>query len=301
MSAHRRVWIAVAVSAALVGVRPVRAADEVGVRAESAATVQAFGAQGISQGAANNSAGAAGESLALAGPSHGVVARSASPQGFAGFFQNAGGGDLLRGSADGTVVFRVSNTGVVTATSWNADGRGLFQFGDVECNGCIDGGKLAVNGVTASDLAVGAVASSRIADGAVGGAEIAAAAILAGHLGAGSVTATKLLENAVTTAELADSSVRGENLFNGAVDRVHLAEESVTRAKIDGSERPVYLLEPGCPDDGFLTSDARCLTEECSASPLSHWNCSRTSCVPGDEQTCLLDVVGYVLSASTLP
>lgn len=277
-------------------------ADSVGVVAEVPAPVQAFGAHGLSRGAGSGSAGAAGESTAAFGPSHGVLARSASPQGFAAFFQSFGTGDLLRASANGSTVFSVSSAGVVTATLWEADGRELFQYGDLECAGCVSGAELSTSGVTAIDLAPGAVTTVKLVNGAVGAAEIAAGAVNAGHLPTNVITAAKLAEVVVTGADLAPASVRGENLFNGAIERPQIAEEAVTLTKINGVERPVYVLASGCREDARLTSRSWCTTRVCQTDPLRYWDCGSSDCGSHlTPQTCTLNILGWVLSPDTLP
>jgi Chaperone of endosialidase len=74
--------------------------------------------------------GVLGQSYATSGSAIGVEGLSASSTGTAGVFNNTGGGKILSGQSNGTEVFSVNPTGVVTGSSFQI-GSKLFAFGSL--------------------------------------------------------------------------------------------------------------------------------------------------------------------------
>jgi hypothetical protein len=104
----------------------VTSADQTAIRGEvPGGTGINFGVHGVSLSADDGAAGVVGESTAASGDVFGVVGVAQSAAGAAGAFDNAGGGDILRGLSSGLQVFNVAGTGMVTAAGFQGDGSGL--------------------------------------------------------------------------------------------------------------------------------------------------------------------------------
>ena len=85
-----------------------------------------FGMHGISRSSTQGSAGVVGEAQGV-GDVIGVMGRTHGPHGAGGVFENTAGGDILRGTLGGEVVFKVQKDGGVIAPTFQGDGSSLLN------------------------------------------------------------------------------------------------------------------------------------------------------------------------------
>ncbi|MCB1037199.1 MAG: hypothetical protein KDD47_25445 [Acidobacteria bacterium] len=259
-------------------------------------TEQVFGLHGISNGRGAGSAGLVGECTASSGDAPGVVGRVTSSDGIAGLFQAPPGAKVLRGLSSGSEVFSVSHDGVVTATAFIADGAAL-SYTDLECGHCVDGSEIGDQTVSSQSLEAGAIRSAEMANRAVGTAQIAPGEVRTRNLGNGAVGAEQIELDAIWPDSFAPGALLAENFADGIFHRDEIADGAVTRAKINGVERPVYLLAGGCRAQPRLNTQPQCTSRACESDNAFFWDCAGTVCQSsGLPLLCNNSFVGYVLS-----
>lgn len=262
--------------------------------AASAATGLTFGAQGVSASPDTGSAGAVGEATATSGEASGVLGRVASPAGTAGVFESTGGGPILRGISEGTVVFEVTADGTVIVTDLYGAGTGLGALGDLECTfPCLVGDAvLEEDGLGHQDLAAGAVGSAEIQTGGVGTADIAFHAVAGAALADLAVTSPAIADGSVASADISANALTDSEIANGAVTHAKLAAETLRRGDIDGIEVPIYEVDADCSGAHLLTFATQCTTRSCGLALFL--TCSG-GCSAGSPQVCANSLYGYLL------
>ena len=101
---------------------------------------------------------------------------------------------------------------------------------------CVQESDLANGAVTSSKIAGGAVTNGKIADNAVGSVKIATGAVTAPKLAPNSVNQTKITTGAISAAKLAPGAVNVTKLANSAVSTAKLQAGSVTSTRLaDGA------------------------------------------------------------------
>ncbi len=101
-------------------------------------------------------------------------------------------------------------------------------------NNTITDDDVADNSLTALSLAADSVGSSEIAAGAVDTSELATDAVTAAKIAAGAVGTSEVADNSLTANDLAADSVTASELANNAVDNGAIANQAITDVKLSG-------------------------------------------------------------------
>ena len=121
-----------------------------------------------------------------------------------------------------------------------------LQAADLVCVKCVQ----------ASDIDLGAVTSTRIANGAVKTVALRNAAVTTPKIANGAVTTGKLANGAVIASKLAGGAVETAKIADGAVTTDKIADGSITTAKIADGSITAAALAPGAVDTAALADTA---------------------------------------------